>query len=335
MCFLKNMRLSEETELYRPIGEYAAHVDSVIPQDATIEEALEKLRKKPIENKIIYFYVVDSEHCLKGVVSTRHLLLSPPHRKVSDVMQDWVAKLKVGQTLKDALELFDQHPLLALPVVDLNGKLVGAVDVQMVTKEAVDLADLHNRAAIFQMIGLTLEDGKKLSLFKNYLLRMPWLLCNVFSGIMCALISRIYEHVLIEYLILTFFIPLVLTLSESTSMQSMAQTLQLLRRPRFSWKVVWKKSIREWQIVVILALSSGFILSGISFLWGGGMGPSFMIGTGILLSALFSALFGTLLPVFLYRMKLDPKVASGPVVLMIADMLTITIYLSLAAWWLL
>jgi magnesium transporter len=76
-------------------------------------------------------------------------------------------------------------------------------------------------------------------------------------------------------------------------------------------------------------------MGAISLLWGGSMGPSFIIGMGILLSAIFSAFFGTLLPVLLYRLKLDPKVASGPVVLMIADMLTIMIYLSLAAWCLL
>jgi len=329
------MRSTEEKELYRPIAEYAVHVDTFVSQDSTIADALEKLRQKPIEHKIIYFYVVDAKHHLKGVVSTRQLLLSQPHRKVADVMQSWVAKLKVSQTLHEALELFDQHSLLALPIVDLDGKLIGAVDVQMVTKEAIDLVDLHNRAAVFQMIGLTLEDGKKLSLLKNYSLRMPWLLCNVFSGIVCALISRFYEHVLAEFLILAFFVPLVLTLSESTSMQSMAQSLQLLRRPRFSWRVVWKKSIYEWQLVVLLSISSGLLMSAISLLWGGGAETSLMIGVGILLSALCSAFMGTLLPVILYRMKLDPKVAAGPVVLMIADMLTIGIYLSLAAWWLL
>ncbi len=73
----------------------------------------------------------------------------------------------------------------------------------------------------------------------------------------------------------------------------------------------------------------------ISFFWGGGMKPSLTIGVGILFSSVFSAFFGTILPVVLYRMKLDPKVAAGPVVLMIADMLTMGTYLSLAAWWLL
>jgi magnesium transporter len=329
------MRSAQENELDRPVGEYAARVDTVISLEATIEDALHKLRGRPIDQKVIYFYVVDEKGRLKGVVSTRQLLLSDPHRKVADVMQDWVAHLKVTQTLKDALELFDQHSLLALPIVDLDGRLLGAIDVQVAMKESVDLADMHNRAAVFQMIGLTLEDGKKFPLVKNYLLRMPWLLCNIFSGIVCAVISRIYEHVLMEYLLLAFFIPLVLTLSESTSMQSMAQSLQILRRPRFSWRVVWMKSIQEWRTSILLALSSGVLVGLLSLFWGGGILASMTIGIGLLMASVFSAVFGTLLPVVLFRMKLDPKIASGPVVLMLTDMLTIGLYLTLAAWWLL
>ncbi|MBF8263373.1 MAG: Magnesium transporter MgtE [Parachlamydiales bacterium] len=328
------MRSSDEKDFGRSIGEYASDVATVVSMQSTIEEALHSLRKSHVDQKIVYFYVVDDKYHLKGVVSTRQLLLSSMHCKVSDVMQDWVVKLKVSQTVRDALELFDQHPLLALPVVDHDGKLLGAIDVQMLMKESLDLADIHNRAAVFQMIGLTLEDGKKFPLFKNYLLRMPWLLCNIFSGLMCAVISRCYEHVMMEYLILAFFMPLVLTVTESATMQSMAQSLQLLRRPRFSWKIVWMKSVQEWKAVVMLSLSSGILVGLISLLWDGRLLLSMIIGSGIVLSVISSALFGTILPVILFRMKLDPKVASGPVVLMITDMVTIGLFLSLAAYWL-
>lgn len=312
------------------IGELATQVDTTISIDATIEEALALIRNKTVHHSIVYFYVVDHQQHLVGVVSARQLLLSPLHQKVSDVMQSWVAKLKVNQTIKDALELFDRHPLLALPVVDHEGKLLGAVDVQMVTHEKVNWADQHNRAALFQMIGITLEDEKKSTVWHNYSRRMPWLLCNVFSGLVCAMISRFYEHVLAQFLILTFFIPLVLTLSESISMQSMAQSLQLLRRPRFSWHVVVKKLFQDGQVVTLLALTSSFLMILIALSWGGNFGPALAIGGGVLCSILSSALFGTLLPVFFHRMKLDPKVASGPMVLMTTDILTMTLYLSLA-----
>lgn len=329
------MQLTDDRDLGRLVSDCVSQVETVIPIDATLEEALAGLRKKKIGQAITYFYAIDKSGELKGVLSTRQLLLSDPKSKVSEIMQAKTHKIKASQTLKEALEAFNRHSLLALPVVDHEGKLLGALDVQDVTKEQIDLADLKNRAAIFQMIGLTLEEGKKMPLARSYKLRMPWLLCNVFSGLVCALISRLYEVVLGKVLLLAFFIPLVLTLSESTCMQSMAQSLHFLRRPRFSWQAVWIKGIREWQLTALLAVSSGVLVGGLSLLWNEGVLPSITIGIGIMLSVVLCTVFGIVLPIVLHRMKLDPKVASGPVVLMIADMLTTALYLSLATWWLL
>jgi magnesium transporter len=324
-----------EKDLSKGLLPFATPVQTLLPVGVTIGEALIDLRKREIQQKITYFYVVDERQTLKGVVSTRQLLLADPAKSVQEVMQQSVVKLQSHETLKAALELFAKHPLLAIPVVDENGCLLGTIDLQMVTDEAIDVADSKTRLDVFQMIGLSLEDGRKVSLSKGYRLRMPWLLCNMFSGLVCAMISHVFEVVLAKYLLLVFFIPLVLTLSESTSMQSMTQSLLFLRRPRFKWRVVIKYALREWQLAILLAVSSGLIIGCLSLLWGDGFMPSFCIGIGICLSVIISAIFGITLPVLLHRLKLDPKVASGPVVLMIADMLTTALYLSLATWWLL
>ncbi len=326
---------STDVSLNKSVGEFTAHVETVIPIGASVEEALLSLRKRKIEQKIIYFYVVDPSGELKGVVSTRQLLLSDPKSNISTIMLEKIVKLKSTQTVRDALVAFEKHALLALPVVDHDGKLLGALDVQEVTKEQVDLADMNNRNAVFQMVGLTLEEGQKVPLQRSFRLRMPWLLCNVFSGLVCALISRLYEVVLAKVLLLAFFIPLVLTLSESTCMQSMAQSMHFLRRPRFSWKMAWSKGIREWQLTILLAISSGVLVGALSLLWNEGLGPSLIIGSGITCSIILCSIFGILLPIVFHRINLDPMVASGPVVLMIADMLTTALYLSFATWWLL
>lgn len=310
-------------------------VETVVSMTATVDEALASLRKKKIPQKIIYIYVVDEKHRLKGVVSTRQMLLGEPSEEIQKIMSRDVVKIYAQEPMKNALALFAEHPLLALPVVDEKEKLLGVIDVQMVTEENVDIANAQNRADIFQIIGLTLEEGKKTPLLRSYRLRMPWLLCNVFSGIVCAVISRLYEVVLAKYLLFAFFIPLVLTLSESSSMQSMAQSLQFLRRPRFSWKTTVKRAGREWQLIGLLAVSCAFLVGVLSLLWEGGFLASLTIGVGILGSVALSSLFGLIIPIVLYRFRLDPKVASGPVVLMIADMLTTALYLSLATWWLL
>jgi Mg/Co/Ni transporter MgtE (contains CBS domain) len=315
--------------------DYAVAIETIIPLHATVEEALTELRKKHIQQKIIYFYVVDERHKLKGVVSTRQLLLAEPDREIEEMMQDSVIKVKGSQTLKEVMELFSLRSLLALPVVDEEERLLGMIDVQALTDESIDVADMRSRSDLFQVIGLTLEDGKKVPLLHSYRRRMPWILCNVFSGMICAIISGYYGLVLGQYLLLAFFIPLVLTLSESTSMQSMTQSLLFLRRPRFAWKVAFARGFREWQLMIGIAISLAIIVAGLSLFWGSGLKPSFAIGMGILVGISVSVIFGIGLPVLLHRLKLDPKVASVPVVLMIADMITTTFYLGFATWLLL
>jgi magnesium transporter len=322
-------------DLTRLVSQCMETVETVVFATATIDLALASLREKKIPQKIIYIYVVDEENRLKGVVSTRQLLLGNPQKLVQEIMIKNVVKIHADDTMKKALSLFAEHPLLAIPVVDDKENFLGIIDVQMISEEQLDIASAQSRADIFQMIGLTLEEGKKTPLLRSYRLRMPWLLCNVFSGVVCAVISRLYEVVLSEYLLFAFFIPLVLTLSESSAMQSMAQSLQFLRRPKFSWKTALKKGKREWWVIALLAFSCASLVGILSLFWEGGLLASFTIGVGILCSVALSSLFGLAVPLALYHFRLDPKVASGPVVLMIADMLTTALYLSLAAWWLL
>jgi magnesium transporter len=321
-------------DLSKTARECAVPVETILPIDGTVGEALRLLREKRISQKIIYFYVVDVEGRLKGVVSTRQLILAKPDQPVEVTMQKSMVRLGADETLHRAMEIFAEHPLLALPVVDERGKLLGMIDVQMVMEEAVDVADVRTRIDIFHMIGLSIEDGKKTPLLHGYRLRIPWLLCNVFSGIVCAIISRVFEVVLAKFLLLAFFIPLVLTLSESTSMQSMTQSLLFLRRPRFSWHVAIARSIREWQLAGLLSVTLGVLVGGLSLFWGDGLLPSICIGIGILFSVVISVLFGISIPILLHRIKMDPKLASGPLVLMVADILTTAVYLGLSTWWL-
>jgi len=324
-----------EKDLSQLVVDCYVPVEAVLLTQATISESLRELRKKHITQTIIYFYVVDEQNRLKGVVSTRQLLLAEPHLKIEQIMQRSLVTIDSDQTLHKAMELFAEYPLLALPVVDHDGKLLGTIDVHMVMEESVNIADLRSRLDVFQMIGLKLEDGKKKSLVGNYKDRMPWLLCNVFSGVVCAIISRVFEVVLAKFLLLAFFIPLVLTLSESSSMQSMTQSLVFLRRPRFQWATAFQRGWKEWQLAGLLAVSLGILVGILSLFWGDGVLPSICIGVGITVSVVISVFFGMSVPLLLHLVRKDPKVASGPVVLMVADMLTTAVYLGLSTWWLL
>lgn len=316
--------------LDKKIRNYVSTVHSIVYEDQSIEEALKELRQKDIHDKILYFYVVDQEYHLVGVVSARDLLLKPQQLSIGEIMDKNVVTLQADQNLAEAMALLETQHLLALPVLDENNKFLGVIDVGHYLEESVDVANTKQRLQIFQMLGFFLDEGKKTSVWNSYKSRMPWIFCNMLGGIGCAIISRFYQDVLSKVLILAMFIPLVLSLSESISMQSMTQSLNMPSNQRLFNENPFRAVFRQWKLFVMLGVSCGVIVGSTSLLWGDGIGPAITICFGIMFSVVITALIGSMVPVLLHSKRLDPKVASGPVVLMSADILTTLIYLSLA-----
>lgn len=323
-------------DLHKKVGEFISPVHTILQHNQTVVEAMRYIRRHPLEDKIFYFYVVDEDQQLKGVVSTRNLLLSHPDTLIHSITEESVVSVRADETLREAMEALTKNRLLAIPVVDDENRLLGIIDIQFYLDEAVDVAQARRSSTdLFQVLGLNLEEGKALSTWETYKTRMPWIFCNMIGGFACAIISRVFELVLLEVIILAMFIPLVLTLSESISMQSMTYSLQILNRPKVSNKRIWLRIAQEWKMVAFLALTCGVIVGGVSLLWGGGLPPALSIATGIILSVTITGTLGAAIPLVLHSRKLDPKVAAGPVVLMFADVITTLIYLGLSTLWLL
>lgn len=319
----------------RPVRDFALPVQSTLHQEQSIEEALHSLRRRKIDEKIVYFYVVDDEGKLQGIVPTRQLLLKEPHCLIKEIMGHSVVRVREDQSLEEAMEVLASHQLLAVPVVDDKHRLKGVIDISVYLEESFDIANARHSSDVFQILGLTLEMGKRKTAWKSYRIRMPWVICNMAGGIACAVISFFYQTVLAKVILLAMFIPLILTLSESISMQSMTQSLHLVRQRNISWRRIFQRILIESRMVVLLALTCGLAVGVISLLWGGGIHPSMTIAVALFISISLSASAGASVPLLLHARALDPKVASGPVVLMFTDIITTAIYLSLATWWLL
>lgn len=298
--------------------------------DDTVEQAVMFLREKQVKENFHYVLAIDEENHLKGIVPTRLLILKEPNKKVSEIMETKFIKVRENETLETALELLNEYKLLSLPVVDNKGKLLGAIDIRTYMEESLDLINKSYAHDLFSLFGVTIEEGKKGGVFKRFSVRLPWTMCNMVGGIFCAIISRIYEDVLAQMLVLAMFIPLVLTLSESISMQSMTQSLQHLRKDRIGFKRMMKNCLIEWKTVGLLSLTSAVLVGSISLFWGDGIDGAIVIGVGLLVGIFVSAFFGSVIPYILHRRNLDPKVAAGPIVLMFADVFTTAFYLTFA-----
>jgi len=319
-------------QLQEPVTKHMHQDFTRVPQDQTVGESLAWLRQHPPQGRIIYFYVVDSEGRLQGVVPTRRLILSPPEKPLADIMVRQVIALPAEATVLEACEFFIQHRLLAIPVVDPDRRLLGVVDVELYTEELSELEDANKREDLFQMIGVKVAGSQMDSPWAAFRRRFPWLGCNIAAGILAAFLSGVYEAELKKALALAFFIPVVLNLAESVSSQSVSLTLQMLHGRPPSWRSLLRQLRKELATGLLLGLGSGVIIALVALVWLGGVEVAGCLVGGITGGVAGAALLGIILPILLRLLRLEPRVAAGPIALAGADVITMLLYLNLARW---
>lgn len=296
----------------------------------TVEETLVSLRARPLAEKIVYFYVLDDQRRLRGVVPTRRLLMSSPEATIGELMVSNLVTLSAAATILDACEFFTLYRFLALPVVDEEQRLLGVVDVDFFTEEIFDLAEIKSADALFQLIGVHVAEARAGSAWTGFLGRFPWLLANIAGGILCALVAGLYQAFLNQLLVLALFIPVVLALAESVSVQSATLTLQGFAGRGVNWRRFAAAMGKEVVTATLLGLACGGIVGLIAWGWKGEDLVALAIGASIALAMVTACLLGALLPTVIHALGGDPKIAAGPLVLATTDVATLLFYFNLA-----
>jgi magnesium transporter len=324
--------MTQEEHLEQPVLSVARSDVAKLRDDLTIEQALQAIRQRGIGEKIVYFYVVDAKERLTGVLPTRRLLTAPLERRVSDVMIARVIAIPHTATVLEACEAFVLHKFLAFPVVDEQRKILGVVDVGLLTEEAFDIAERQVTNELFERIGVRVAQVRDASPVRAFRFRFPWLLATIGSGTVCALLASAYEVTLAKSIVLAFFLTLVLGLGESVSIQSMTVTIQALHGAPPSLRWYARAFRRELGTSLLLGGGCGLIVGLIVWLWRGAGLAGVAIGGSVFLALCAACFFGLSVPALLHALKLDPKIAAGPVTLAFADIFTLLFYFSLGAW---
>lgn len=322
-----------QDQLNEPITAVARRDVATLQDDMSVGEALASIRAlgDALGEKVVYFYVVDKDRRLVGVLPTRRLLTSAPGVPLRDIMVRRVLSLPDTATVLEGCEAFVLHKLLAFPVVDRQKRIIGMVDVGLLADEALDLAEREETDALFESIGFRISQVRDASSWGAFRYRFPWLLATIASGTVCAVLAGFFEVTLAESLILAFFLTLVLGLGESVSIQSVAVTIQILRavKPSISWYA--RAFVREAGTALLLGGVCGGLVGLIAWMWRGSGLEGLVIGGSIFLSLCMACFLGLTVPTVLHALKLDPKVAAGPLTLALTDICTLLFYFGVAA----
>jgi magnesium transporter len=316
------------SQLHEPILPLAQPPRVVLKPEQTIAQALDSIRATADESRIHYFYVIDGGRKLVGVVPTRKLLTAAPEKTVSEIMVDNVVAIPDWATVLIASEYFATRRLLAFPVVNSGGELLGVVDVSLFTDDVIDLAK-RTYDDIFQLIGV--HGTAQASPWLAFRDRFPWLLCNIGGGLLAAFIASRFELLLEQFVVLSLFIPIVLALGESVSMQALTLTLQGLTDGPIRWRRLFQSLWKEFKTAVLLGVGCAAVVGVVVLVWRGQVAVAASIFLAIMLSMVFACLLGVAIPAALRAAKADPRIAAGPVVLAAADVVTLLLYFGLGA----
>jgi magnesium transporter len=322
-----------------PIVEHARKDFPLLDAEMSVAAALERIRKEGVGERVIYFFATDKEKRLVGVLPTRRLLTAPLETRLEEIMVRRVVAIPASATVLEACEFFVLYKFFAFPVVDRARRVVGVVDVSLFAEEILEAGDREEKRPtvanlgddVFEALGFRLAQIRGASPWRVFRYRFPWLLATVAAGTACAVLAGVFEATLAGSLVVAFFLTMVLGLNESVSMQSMTLTIQALRSTSLTRRWFVQTFRREAATALLLGLGCGVVVSAIVCVWRRDALGAGVIGGSIALSLVTACLCGLSVPSLLHWLKLDPKIAAGPVTLAFTDFFALLFYFGIAA----
>jgi magnesium transporter len=291
-------------------------------------EALEHLRARGRESETIdVLYVVDDGWRLVGTVGLRHLILARRDARVGALMQPPAATVPPTADREETVRLMSRYDLFALPVVDRDGVLLGIVTVDDVLDVAVEEAteDFHRIAAVAPL-DTTYRDSSPWRLYRK---RVGWLIALVAANLVSSGVVAVYEETLAAAVALAFFIPLLIDSGGNVGTQAAAMLVRALAT-REVLPADWRRTLaRELSVGLALGVTLGLAGSALGVLRGG-VEIGVVVGISMFLIVIITNVLGVTLPLVLVRWRLDPAVASSPMITSIADSLGLAIYFAVA-----
>ncbi len=311
-------------------GSVMATEYATLPGDATVVSALALLRQQaPSRETIYYIYVLDEVNRLVGFVSLRDLVLAQPANRVVDIMNRDVISVRADQDQEEVARKLAKYNFLAIPVVDVQNRLIGIITFDDVADvlEAETTEDFYLAAAVTPL-GQGYGQSNVWSLYKG---RVGWLVALVFVNLISSGVIAAYEETLQAFIALTFFLPLLIDSGGNTG----SQAATLIVRALATGEVDIKRWVRIVGKELMVGLWLGVTMAVASFLLGlmrGGFEIALIVGLSMLCIVILTNLVGILLPFVLTRLRIDPAVASSPLITTVSDITGLILYFTIATW---
>lgn len=296
-------------------------------EEMTVKEAIEAVQQAQDVEMVFYVYVTDEHGHLVGVLSLRQLLTVPPGKRLKEIMTTDVIRVRTDMDQEEVAQLVAKYNILAIPVVDEGNKLMGIITVD----DIIDVLRQEATEDIYKMAGASEEEhlyGFKA--FKIARLRLPWLVTNLFGGVITGYLMWLFRATLQEVIVLVSFIPVITGMGGNVGGQSATIVVRGFATGRIDFSTLRQVFFKELRVGMIMGAVCGVVVGLVAIGWHHNPYLGLVVGLAMVTAMTVAATMGVLATSFFKKVGIDPAIASSPFVQTANDITGILIYFGTA-----
>lgn len=289
----------------------------------TVVQCVDEIRKQAENvNKFYAVYVVDEFDKLLGRVALQDLIVSDARTIVFDIIEKDIVAVETYLEDREVAEMMKKYDLESVPVVNVQGQLVGRITIDDVVDVITEQAEEERQI----MAGISEDVEEDDSVWRNTRARLPWLLIGIAGGLMNAKFMGLFEAELARVTAIAFFTPLIQATGGNVGIQSSSLIVQSLANPDFVDEGLWKRLVKVFFVAILNGLVLAVLVFGANVVLFGEYQLSLLVSLALFSVVLFASFIGTITPLVLNRFNFNPALAAGPFITTMNDLLGLTVY---------
>ena len=298
------------------------------PGNWTVGQTIDHMRNQSQENEENFYsvYIVDPAHRLLGVISLSRLLSAKRPVRLSNLMETSPRSVNVDTDQEEVSLLFQQYGLVNMPVTDKVGRLLGVIIVD-------DIVDVINEEAEEDLQGLTGVSNLSItaSFFETAKGRFSWLILNMFTAILASTVIGLFQEEIAKLVALAVLMPIVASMGGNAGTQTVTVAVRALATRQLNYTNLQKFVLKETWLGLLNGLLFSIISMILAYMWFGDQQIALIMGLAMIANLLFAGLLGTLIPLTLEKMNIDPAISSSVFLTTATDVIGFFTFLGLSA----
>lgn len=299
----------------------------IVNENWSMPECLKEMRLQAEDmDEIYYVYVVDDDERLRGVFPLKRMITSPSVSKVKHVMKKDPISVKVDTPIEEVAQLIQKYDLVAIPVIDSIGRLVGRITVDDVMDEIREQSDRDYQLAS----GLSQDVETDDNIIDQTKARLPWLMIGMLGGIGNSMILGNFDETFARFPEMALYIPLIGGTGGNVGTQSSAIIVQGLAKSTLDSSKIWRQVGKESLVAIVNATIISMLVYLYNFIrFGATATVTCSVSISLFAVVMFASIFGTLVPMTFEKFKIDPAIATGPFIAIINDIIGMLLFMGI------